>query len=371
LRALHLDEGPEVIHPYLGFVVPPPSGAAERRLDLETLGFPVGGPLVRERSDDRVVLGVFGGSVAAAFAHAGGPGQVFSQVQALPGFRGRQLVVVTLAAPGYKQPQSLIALAYLLALGGKLDVVLLIDGFNDVVLAPVENVPHQVFPFFPRSWGYRVADLNLATETRALIGQIAWIAGVRAGRAKALLGSPLRRSRTVWLAWFALDRWLASELAERRMALQSEPVREQLDYVATGPRWFTPNEASLYRDLVSTWQESSFQMRALCEAYGVRFYHFLQPNQHLPGSKPMGRDERAVAVTPGHPYIRHVEEAYPLLREAGEDLRRRGVRFHDLTQIFSNVSEPVYRDDCCHLGVRGNELLARAIAGAMLQDAGE
>ena len=46
----------------------------------------------------------------------------------------------------------------------------------------------------------------------------------------------------------------------------------------------------------------------------------------------------------------------------------RGVRFHDLTRIFENHPETIYRDTCCHVNQRGNELLGEAIAEAILDD---
>jgi hypothetical protein len=328
------------------------------------------GPFLRERRDDTAILAVFGGSVAGDFVVHGGLEQLFVHVQELPEFRGRRLVPLSVAHGGYKQPQSLLALAYLLSLGAKLDAVLLIDGFNEIALPPLENVARSVFPFFPRGWDYRVADLNLATETRALLGEAAFLVRRRSELARFVQASRLRHSRSLLLAWWLADRWIATELSQRRMDLAGERTRDQLEYVAAGPRWPLPDQTSMYRDLVSVWKESSLEMRALCDAYGIRFYHLLQPNQHVPGSKPLTAEERVLATTIGSPWARHVQESYPLLQEAGRELRAAGVRFHDLTQIFSGVEESVYVDDCCHLGPRGNALMAQAISRAILEDAG-
>jgi hypothetical protein len=76
-----------------------------------------------------------------------------------------------------------------------------------------------------------------------------------------------------------------------------------------------------------------------------------------------------VAAPAGSPWAPYAERAYPLLREAGRELRQAGVRFHDLTQVFAGVEEPLYVDDCCHVNARGNALLAEAIARAILEDA--
>jgi hypothetical protein len=357
----------EVVHPYVGFVVAPPDSA--QGLDLETLGMGVG-PFLRERSEDTAIVAVFGGSVAGGFVEDGGLEQLFVHVQELPEFRGRRLVPLSVAHGGYKQPQSLLALAYLLSLGAKLDAVLLIDGFNEIALPPLENVPRSVFPFFPRGWDYRVADLDLATETRALLGEAAFLVRRRSELARFVQASRLRHSRTLLLAWWLADRWIATELSQRRLDLAGERTRDQLEYVATGPRWPLRDQASMYRDLVSVWKESSFEMQALCDAYGIRFYHLLQPNQHVPGSKPLTAEERALARMIGSPWAQHVQKSYPLLQEAGRELRAAGVRFHDLTRIFSGVEEPIYVDDCCHLNSRGNALMARAISRAILEDGG-
>lgn len=357
----------EVVHPYVGFAVAPPDSA--QGLDLETLGLGVG-PFLRERREDTAILAVFGGSVAGNFVGAGGVEQVFGRIRELPELRDRRLVRLSLAQAGYKQPQSLMTLAYLLSLGAKLDTVVLIDGFNEIALPPLENLARGVFPFFPRSWDYRVADLNLATETRALLGEAAFLVRRRSDLARAVEASPLRRSRTLLLAWWLVDRWIATELSQRRLDLAGERTSDQLEYAATGPRWPRSDEASLYRDLVSVWKESALEMRALCDGYGIRFYHFLQPNQHVVGSKPLSAEERALVTGVGNPWAAHVERSYPLLRQAGRELREVGVRFHDLTEIFHGVEEPVYVDDCCHVNPRGNALLAEAIARAILEDGG-
>jgi hypothetical protein len=360
--------GSDVIHPYLGYVATPPSAALSGELSLDALGFPGGGPLVRERTPGTVTWAVLGGSFAAAFVAHGGPEQSFAKLRTLPDLAGKELVVLSISLAGFKQPQSLLALAYLLSLGLEIDTVILIDGFNEVTLAPAENVPLGVFPFFPRGWGHRVANLSFATELRALIGEIAFLARTRAETAQRLVGSPLRHSRTVLLAWHLFDRALEARLSARRADLAGPGAQAPFDYLTSGPPWPTKDPEALYRDLVEVWRQGSLQMHFLCAGYGIRFHHFLQPNQYVPGSKPIGPQEEVAALAPVHLYRHHVERGYPLLRQAGRELVAAGVPFHDLTQVFADVEEPVYVDTCCHVGARGNELLADAIAEAMRAD---
>jgi hypothetical protein len=347
----------EVIHPYLGYVTLPP---AEARAEptLEALGFPSRAPLVRERSPDTVVMAVFGGSVAQYFAGQGAE-HLFAELASLPGFGGRRLVVLGAAQAGYKQPQSLIALAYLLALGVHLDLVVLLDGFNEVV-GPKLGSDAEVFPLYPNRWLQRVADLDVATEVRSLIGEIAYHKEQRARWADWLVRSRLRHSHVVAVLWAVYDRRVETLLAARRLALADRRAGQKLDYLATGPRF--ADGSVPYEELVRVWSEGSIGMHALAQVHGIRFFHFLQPNQHLPGSKPMGEAERERAVAGGERYAPHVRGGYPLLREAGAALRERGVWFHDLTPVFGAVEEPIYVDNCCHFGQRGNELVAEAMA---------
>jgi hypothetical protein len=65
-----------------------------------------------------------------------------------------------------------------------------------------------------------------------------------------------------------------------------------------------------------------------------------------------------------YPHI--VEVGYPLLVREGAALSRAAVRFTELTGVFAGVSETVYQDACCHLNRRGNEIMAEAIAAAIL-----
>ena len=54
-------------------------------------------------------------------------------------FKARTLVPLCMAHEGYKQPQQLLVLAYFLSIGQPFDLVINIDGFNEVALSPLNN----------------------------------------------------------------------------------------------------------------------------------------------------------------------------------------------------------------------------------------
>jgi hypothetical protein len=139
-------------------------------------------------------------------------------------------------------------------------------------------------------------------------------------------------------------------------------ARSGSDYPALGPRHEFATVQERYDFLAQIWADSSILMDRLCAAYGMRYFHFLQPNQYVAGSKPMLEAERKIAITPQHPYSKGVERGYPLLIRKGETLRQQGVAFHDLTRIFAGHTEMLYMDDCCHYNQAGYEIMAESVA---------
>ena len=82
----------------------------------------------------------------------------------------------------------------------------------------------------------------------------------------------------------------------------------------------------------------------------------------------MSAEERRIAIRADHPYAANVREGYPVLKELGGDLARRGVHFYDLTNVFVNTKEALYRDNCCHVNIKGLRIVSAAIATAIASD---
>ena len=132
---------------------------------------------IHTKSNNKVILGIFGGSVAFWFS-ALGIDSLINELRKSPIFFNKEIVVVRVALGGYKQPQQLIALSYLLALGAHFDIIINLDGFNELALPPAENIPKNVFPFYPRNWFMRVQDLP-DPVIRSVVGEITYIKSKR------------------------------------------------------------------------------------------------------------------------------------------------------------------------------------------------
>lgn len=352
------------LHPFLGFVQTPRPVGREwlelHHLPINDFGFIDDKPSLQTRSTGRRIVAITGGSVAFFFGSEGQE-ELRRRLAALPDFADREIVFVRLALGGFKQPQQLAAIAYLLALGGEFDYVINLDGFNEVALHPVEARPIGANLSYPRAWPRLAEAMAAPDHLRALGAQAFWSDG--RNRWAALLAGPLLdRSGFAALVWKAGDRWLLGRVEAARAAFLDLAEGERLGFLALGPRVGPTDEAAMFAELAALWERSSLQLARLCEENDIRYFHFLQPNQYLPGSKPLGETEREVAVDPNSLYSASVATAYPLLREAGQRLAAEGVHFTDLTQLFSRVDEAMYRDSCCHFNSAGNRRLAEAIA---------
>jgi len=338
----------EVVHPYLGFVQHP-----DLNPNTSPQGFPMHDPLPVSRAPDRLVVGVFGGSFAAGLS-LDARDLLVAALEPL----GREVVVVNLAVGGYKQPQQLLALAWALSLGSEFDIVLNIDGFNEVVLPVVNNLAHGVHPYYPRAWDQRVAGF-LTPDSARRLASLTVATDSRAAWARWFLDWRLDRSVVACLLWRTRDLALERESARLARALDEARAAGVAGFLAHGPAMDMPSDPDrLYDTLAGQWHTCSLQMHRLCEANGIRYYHFLQPNQYVEGSKPMRREERSVAVTEDHFYRPSVVGGYPWLSRHGAQLAAEGVRFSDLTMIFSGIERPIYVDDCCHVDRFGYRMIA-------------
>lgn len=343
----------EVLHPYLGYV-PDPSAFP----DHTTIGDP---GQILAASDDSLIVGFFGGSFAGGVCRSAG--DELRRVLAPP---GKQVRLLCLTAGGYKQPQQFLALAYLLAQGGHLDLVINLDGFNEVALPP-QNVPQGVAPIYPGSWLWRIGNVSDADALK-LLGELNIADRNRRDWADRFLRWRADRSALLSFVWENLDRRLAARRDALTAEIQNHKLEQRKGYVLTGPKMTFADQPSFDAYLARLWRDSSMQMKLLCEANHVPYVHFLQPNQYVVGSKPLAPEEARLATDQGA-YRKAGEHGYPILRQYGEDLRRGGVRFHDLSMVFEHVREPLYNDGCCHLNPAGYAMIARTIGDTLRADA--
>lgn len=305
-----------------------------------------------------------GGSVAGSFGNTGAPRMV-ERLEADARFHERAVRVLAYGRGGFKQPQPLLLVAYLLALGFQPDAVLELDGFNDCALANA-NLAEGVHPAHPSAshWAHLASDkqsdpvaLELLAKMRQKQAQgTAWLERVRrhhltrSALLTRLVGGRLRTLRRQYVA--AAARYVEHVTASPGGSVAGPPIPAE--------------KAEARAQLLATWFESSRSLETLCRGRGIRYVHVLQPTLHDAGSKPLSPAEVASGTCDAE-WIEGVRFGYPRFRELGARLRELGVEFLDGSQVFHDVSETLYYDPC-HFSPRGNELLAEFIATGFLSE---
>lgn len=349
-----------VIHPFIGAVLQPPRTEEERIARggtvINDFGFPGEDSPVQKRSADTVIVGILGGSVAREFAESGLE-ELNTQLSRIPKFRGKSFRFIRLGMDGYKQPQQLMIVTWLLTLGAQFDVVINLDGVNEAALPIMDNIPKGVFAAYPRNWQQLINSAS-SMEVKRRIGLVTYLRTQVRDRAVFFSRPPLCWSGTANLIWQGLHNARTKEILAELTVLTKLDCSD-LTYCASGPRQDFSSRVEMCENAVQIWSRSSQLLHSCCESHEITYFHFLQPNQYVADSKQMSDAEQKWALSEESPFRQPVIDCYPLMQKAGGTLKKNGLRFYDLTQVFAGTVETVYRDDCCHLHSNGSEIMAR------------
>ncbi len=346
-----------LLHPYLGFVSVPLN-------DRNRFGLPGADPLLPP-SPDTVRVCLMGGSVAMG-VHTFSQPRLIENLRADPRFRGKAFTVSVFALGGFKQPQPLEALSWFRAMGARYDLIITLDGFNDIVLPWCDNMPFHVFPSYPRNWNmYARKKLDLKVQ-RVLAERIA--EEIARGKARERFRRwPLRLSNFSLLLWKAIDRKHEQQLAAIEGQLRAAMTSSESDLQATGPAQPLTDTLAYFTEQADLWSRCQQLIAEQAHAMGTLSVHFLQPNQYVRGSKAFTEEEQRIAIENGpFCYRDAVERGYPLLQDRVERLAKKGIPAFDLTPLFRGEARTVYADKCCHFNQLGWDLIADAMAGHIL-----
>jgi hypothetical protein len=373
----------EAVHPYFGFTHHPgvPFDVPESlratptepgRLKTNNFGFVSTRPYPFAKTDERqFVIGIFGGSVALWFCEVGAP-RLVDDLKRHPFFREREIVPLCFSHEGYKQPQEALVLAYFLSIGQSFDLVVNIDGFNDVALGALNNERGREFSMpSPQHLDPLISIVNQSALTPEKLDLLAAIFQDR--RRLLELVATIERNRFASVN-FVLDRYhaMVNDRYVRALGrfnnLPSNPPDNAFVQVARPTE--ARDRARLFADIAGAWARGSLLMNRMLADRGAPYFHFLQPNQYYT-TRSFTPKEAAVALNEASPYKANAEEGYPaLVRAAESTLTPASVLFFDATRVFDRETAPVYMDNCCHYTRVGNEVFADFIATSILATPG-
>jgi len=274
---------------------------------------------------------IVGGSVAQNLSFDGlDYGENFLAKKINQYYSTDRFVVYNAAFGGGKQPQQYFKYLYLDLIGFHPDIVINLDGFNEIALPIAENKPLGNPAIFPRSYSKL---LHAATSDRSCASLNNKLLGVDSG-------IPMIEA-LIWEYVKACSKSI--EGGDKQM-----------------PWWFDGMGFAAKEDYsarsVAIWEQSSNKLNMALKNRGIDYIHILQPNQYLEGSKIFSKEEREKYL--GFDlYGAPIKLTYGLL--SNKNLVNSN--FRDQRYLFQNVSQTVYSDNCCHFNKLGMEYIINDI----------
>ncbi len=371
------------LHPYFGFI---DKAGIEHRLPYLQTGHPANNfgfasiynyPFKRQEPN-QFIVGIFGGSVAANYSFFEIEELILAKaLKQLPALADKEIIILPFAIGGYKQPQQLIVLNYFLSIGQELDLAIDIDGFNEVALS-YSNYKHGIESSMPIDYIFlplvNLATGNLSKEELELTLAILKAKENLANSVKSLeAASTATGYELAWMRSRYFARSYREEIAKLDQARVAKGRSEQsFMQIPEGPK-VSVDEA--FKRVAERWSASSLMMKQLLDQRNIPYFQFIQPNQYVETQRVFSEKEKSIAFTfdDNTPFRIGVRKGYPLLLAELDKLRQAGLNVFNAVNIFDDVREPVYIDNCCHYNQEGTTVfcnyVARIITEALSKDA--
>ncbi len=321
---------------------------AEMRQSLRRLPGP---GWIPPRRGDEFVIGIFGGSVAEELSNE----MVFRQgTEPFPGATaiekrlGRTVRILNLAVSGGREP---VQFNRLHLLHDAIDIAVFVDGFNEMSEALPDHKPacEYMAPFWrnndkiPDELLQPLADLRRTAEE--LVDSWIW--------------TPLRYSGLFKLYILRLS----VRMQERMVGLETS--------MGTSPVWMYPGTIE---ERALSWAGCVALADEFAKSMKLPILFFLQPNQYVAGSKPFSEEERNRCVLSTEELKRRgwnryleLNDAYAAFERQIPSLRAKGIAVYSLTGVFHDVTETVYKDNCCHMHRPGYDIIGERILEVVLE----
>ena len=362
----------ERFHPFFGFIQKP-SDDFRPGFKVNNYGFisPYDYPL-KKTKNNQFFIGVFGGSVASDYAIFQVQNQILPKyLQQLPGLKDKEFVILSFATGGYKQPQQLLILNYFLALGQELDMVVNIDGFNEVALSNLNN-KNQVDLAMPSI--QHIGPLaNFANNSLSIK---AMQATLRIQQNKTRINQGLSSLQDCSLA--ACDALISVYVQHlvnnyKTDVIKFEKERTKQQKNDSGSVIYINNNKSVLQDSLAfeemawNWAKSSIFMHKVLSASNVPYFHVLQPNQYYQTKKVFGEAEKQIAFSKETPYAKSVQIGYPALFKKFPNLEKNNINILNAVNVFDRTKDAVYVDSCCHYNQAGEVIFSDYVGSSILE----
>lgn len=365
----------ERLHPFFGYVMK--QGAfTNKKINLKVNKsgfFSLKDYPFNKTSENQFIVGIFGGSVANNLAVDEYESRMLSRkLKNYPEFANKEIIVLNFANGGYKQPQQLLILNYFLAVGQEFDLVVNIDGFNEVALANLNNKSKLDIGMPSVQHVQPLTDLandNLSQEVMTSI--------VKISENKKQLKTTIAQLQNCRLALcnavISIQvRLLLKDYQQQIIKYDTQVKQSKTDPKNSGTVYIPKSDTVLNDDaafskMVSMWYESSVMMNQVLSSRNIPYFQFIQPNQYYPTKRVFTKKEKDFAISKDSPYMEGVTKGYPLLLSKVDDLQKARINIFNGVNILDNTKETVYKDSCCHYNLVGQDIFANYVSSSIIK----
>lgn len=336
---------PKMVHPYFGYTYDP-----SRMSEVNKDGFidPADFSQIFGGGKQTFNIAVLGGSVAQSFAlqelvniQNMRPNILSHLKSKLPRFfSGKKLKLMNLAIDGHKQPQQYFVASFYLE---KIDMAIVIDGFNEIGFEPSIEFPIQ-FPgisevFFNQDRNRLQNILHITQQVDEQIEITNFFKKSFLSKSY-LMGALWQSYMTITNGW--IFSWSKGGLDKTKFYYKKKLTFEQR-----------------LEEQAIIWKKYSEMLNEIFRNKNIPFFHFIQPNQHIPGSKTLTEEEKKLFFD--NSLVAPVKMGYEFLSAEQGKMKKNGYSTYSLVNIFQKTRETIYVDSCCHLNIMGNEIMRNEI----------
>lgn len=358
------------LHPYFGYVHNEGYPSQQYGEVTNNYGFPGRYNLpFKKTHKDQFVIGIFGGSVAHQVSLYELKSHVIADaIKRIPYLKDKEIIILNFAMGAYKQPQESLVLSYFLSIGQELDMVINIDGFNEIALAYGNNKA-AVDPSMPA--GFAIVPLIDLANKDFSSSQL--ITEFEIWQTQNKLKDALNRLQNCTFATSYTLRWGYLKYLNRQYQAEVDALAQTRKGTQDGNSLIWLNridkpldDSEAVKQIVDLWANSTLMMNEILSARKIPYFEFVQPNQYHATSRHFTEQEMRTAIDKGGLYRDAITKGYPALLSRVESLRASGVNIFSAVNVLDAVNETVYVDNCCHFNDLGLDVLTKYIARSVM-----
>jgi hypothetical protein len=357
------------LHPYFGYTGPYSARGGPMVNPTNNLGFidsQTREVPFKPDPNDYVVF-VFGSSIATRLVNNSTRGPSLEQaLQKLPPLAGKNIVLYNMSQGPAKQPQQLMELAFLIALGQHIDLVLNLDGTLEFV-SGILNFENGIDPIFPPMDIMLAIGNELTPPDTSSADYYELAYGVSHAHAQSRRYQLLLDGSTSGIGYVknrffkafynqSLESKLSAYAQTAGKSAGWESVRKRLGLNMS----IKTSKERVVEDIFDMWVRCSDLMKVIANSTRATYLNIVLPTPHY-SKKVLTEAEKAIISTPE---LKHIHQAsavgHAMIESRADMLQSRGIVL--ATDIFDGVTDDVYIDGTGHLGKLGETMLADFIA---------